>query len=180
MSLPMPTWSMPTASTNALMPATYSPIESDSLVQTPITPPVSATTRAWSLLISRGAIIFAIRGFLPARVSRLVWETITGRVDTFSAPSTVSWLAWPRLTMMPSRLHSLTTAAPKGVRPPRRGGLGVDVAERLDLIAFIVQQLEVPEPALVHLFDPLEVSFKKMAAPSIDWTFVTSERPRSA
>ena len=48
---------------------------------------------------------FAIRGFLPVRVSRLVWETIIGCVDTLSAPSTVSWLAGARSTTMPSRLH---------------------------------------------------------------------------
>ena len=50
----------------------------------------------------------------------------------------------------------------EGGQAAQAGGLGVDVAERLDLIAFIVQQLEVPEPALVHLFHPLEVSFQEM------------------
>src|SRR5437868_1143892 len=39
----------------------------------------------------------------------------------------------------------------EGGQAAQAGGLGVDVAERLDLIAFIVQQLEVLEPALVHL-----------------------------
>ena len=59
--------------------------------------------------------------------------------------------------------HRVGQLGPHADHTAQDGGLGVDVAERLDLIAFIVQQLKVPEPALVHLFHSLEASFQKCA-----------------
>ena len=63
---------------------------------------------------------------------------------------------------MPSRVALLDDSRTAGGQAAEAWGLGVDVAERLDLIAFVVQQLEVARPTCVHLFHPLEVSFKEM------------------
>ena len=51
---------------------------------------------------------------------------------------------------MPSPVALLDDGRTEGRQAAQAGRLGVDVAQRLDLIAFIVQQLKMPEPAALY------------------------------
>ena len=153
---------MPTASTIALMLSTNSFSESASFVHTPITPPASATTFACSLLISRGFIISAILGFPPVRLSRLVWDTMSGCVATFNAPSTVSWTGVRKVHQDPQPVALLHHLCAKSRQTTKVSGRRVRVAQRRHHVVSLVKQLKVPHTAFVHLFHPVQLPLDEL------------------
>ena len=138
-SLPMPTWSMPMASTERLDAREHTPHRIREFG--PDADHAAGVGDHLGVLLAdqaRGHHFRHPRVFARPLVEAGVGDDHRLRGHLHPRPSTVVWLAWARSTTMPSRLHSLTTAAPKRGQAAQAGGLGVNVAERLDRVAFVV------------------------------------------
>ena len=111
-------------------------------------------SRACSAEISR---VFAPSG---PRASE-VCESTKGTGVTAAACCTSSKVPWATSTTMPSRLHSrIDVGAERAQAAPARV-LGLLVAQ---IARHVVHELEVPDPAGVHLAHPLEAPVHELAA----------------
>src|SRR6266498_4108414 len=152
MSVPMATWSMPTASAIRLRWSMYplKPRPPNATGKTPTTPPPCATSRACSRLTARAARDVDDRVREHRRLARRLCRRPdavhrrVGHVDEHPQP-----------------VHLADhVAAERGeAAVPRR--LGLDVAQLVDPV---VHQLDRADPAIVGLLDTVEPALEEIAA----------------
>ena len=113
MSVPRPTWSTPTVSMSRTVLATNSSkLALKPLGHAPITPPVLATSFAWSTLMARAASRRA------SSILRMLCERMSGAEVCEATSRTVSNDACATSITIPFAVSRLTTAFPAADSPP--------------------------------------------------------------